>query len=152
MGELDFSYKSEHLVTPDTGVIWVLMGGEECVSGKKRGIGKAETVMLGDRHKDGPSLGSHDSRRGARTYTDPVREFTSKGTSKGIYKGQLVPHSRDFPLWSGSQVPAGSPGEGSESCCPSGSGKQGWQTPQIPKISPLSLVCWLGLPHFFPSF
>lgn len=70
------------------------MGGEECVSGKKRGKGKAEKVMLGDRHKDGPSLGSQDSRRGARTYADPVREFTSKGTSKGIYKGQLVPHSR----------------------------------------------------------
>lgn len=26
----------------------------------------------------------------------------------------------------------------------------GWQTPQILKISPLSLVCWLGMPHSFP--
>lgn len=91
MGELDFSYKSEHLVTPETGIIWVLMGGEECVSGKKRGTGKAEKVIQDDRHKDGPSLGSQDSCRGSWTYTDPVREFTSKGTSKGIYKGQLVP-------------------------------------------------------------
>lgn len=74
------------------------------------------------------------------------------GTSKGIYKGQLVLQSRDFPLWSGSQLHAGSPGEDIESCCPSGCGKHGWQTPQIPKISPLSLVCWLGLPHSFPSF
>lgn len=55
MGELDFSYKSEHLVIPDTGVIVVLMGREGCVSGKKRGTGKTEIVIQDDRHKDGPS-------------------------------------------------------------------------------------------------
>lgn len=55
MRELDFSCKSEHLVISDTGVIWVLMGGEECVSGKKRGTGKTEIVIQDERHKDGLS-------------------------------------------------------------------------------------------------
>lgn len=104
--------------------------------------GKAERkVMLGDRHKDGPSLGLPGlPQKGPGSTQIPV-EFTSKGTSKGIYKGSAGPSLQDFPLWSGSQVHVGSPGEGSESCCPSSSGKQGQQTPQIPKISPLSLVC-----------
>lgn len=51
------------------------------------------------------------------------------GTRKWIYKRQLVLQPRDVPLRPGIQVHVGSPGEGIQSCCPSGCGKHGWQTP-----------------------
>lgn len=151
--ELDFGYESECLVTPDTSVIWALMSEEWRVWQGRRKRPSREKVIYDDKHKNGPPNSSRPMQR-AQIYIALYNQSQAPGSEFTRDSQSSSPETSLYGLaakfaW-GLQVRglrasaqaslAGKTGR-TLPCCP----------PRIPKISPLSLVCWLGLPYSFPS-